>query len=111
MALWFRLLLRHERFDEVETVLKRGPELGARMWRLVRQAFGITLAREGFYDVGLGLLLEAREASPQDAEVYYWIGYCALHRQQPEEARLMWQTCLRMAEGHPLAQAGLSLLR
>jgi tetratricopeptide (TPR) repeat protein len=111
MSLWFRLLLRHERFDEVEAVITRGPELGDRMWRLVRQAFGITLAREGFYDVALGLLLKAREASPQDAEVYYWIGYCALHRQEPEEARVMWQTCLRMSAGHPLAQAGLSLLR
>lgn len=111
MDQWMRLLLRHERYDDVEAAIKRGPELGARLWLPLRKKWAITLAKEGFYDVALALLLEAREADMEDAELYYWLGYCSLHKQHVEDALVLWETCLRIAPGHALATQGLSLLR
>lgn len=110
MDQWFRLLLRYERFDEVEAIIQRGPELGAPLWPLLRSRFAITLAKESHYDVALALLLEAREAAPDEAELYYWIGCCAVGKRHLDDARLMWQTCLQLAPAHALARESLSLL-
>jgi tetratricopeptide (TPR) repeat protein len=111
MDQWFRLLLRHQRFDDVEAVIGRGPELGERLWVPLRKKWGITLAKEGYYDVALSLLLEACRKDGHDGELYYWLGYCSLHKQQVEDAKVMWEACLRYVPGHSLATQGLSLLR
>ncbi|HEY9722262.1 MAG TPA: tetratricopeptide repeat protein [Oscillatoriaceae cyanobacterium] len=111
MDLWFRLLLRYQRFKDVERAVQRGPELGDRLWRPLRRKWAVTLLKEGFYDVGLMLTLQCREAEPEEADVYYWLGYCALHQQNPDDARMFWETCLELAPSHPLARQGLSLLR
>jgi hypothetical protein len=108
---WFRRLLRHQRFDDVEAAITRAPQLGDRLWKPLRKKWAITLAKEGFFDVGLSLLIEAREADPQDAELYYWLGYCSLHKQHVDDAKVMWETCLRFSPGHALATQALSLLR
>ena len=110
MNLWFRLLVRYKRFDEVEAALQRGPELGDRLWRPLRALWGVTLAKEGFYDVALHLLLESRADAPEDADLYYWLGYCSLNKRHLDEARVLWETCLRHAPDHPLAARSLSLL-
>jgi tetratricopeptide (TPR) repeat protein len=108
---WFRILLRHERFDDIEALIKRGPELGERLWKPLRKKWAMTLAKEGFFDVALALLLEAREADGQDGDLYYWLGYCSLHKQQVDDAKVMWEACLHYVPGHALATQGLSLLR
>lgn len=108
---WFRLLLRYQCFKDVERAIQRGPELGDRLWRPLRRKWAVTLLKEGFYDVGAMLMLQCREAEPDDADVYYWLGYCALHQQNPEDARVFWETCLQLAPSHPLASQGLGLLR
>lgn len=110
MDQWFRLLLRHKRFDEVERAVSRGPQLAEPLWRQLRLKWGVTLAKEGFSDVGLHLLLEARAAAPHDPEIYYWIGFAALNLKQVDDARTMWLECLRLAPGHTLAGQGLGLL-
>jgi tetratricopeptide (TPR) repeat protein len=111
MALWFRLLVRYQRYDEVEAVLQRGPQLGDRLWRPLRKALGATLANEGQFQVALLLLLEAQQADPEDADIYYWLGYAALHQRQVDDAVTMWQTCLAHKPDHELAIQGLSLLK
>jgi tetratricopeptide (TPR) repeat protein len=110
MTQWFRLLVRYHRFDEVEAVLGRGPQLGDRLWRPLRKMLGAALANEGQHEVALHLLLQAQQAEPEDADVYYWLGYAALHRQQVEDALAMWQACLAHKPDHELARQGLSLL-
>ncbi|MDB5098549.1 MAG: glycosyl transferase [Cyanobacteria bacterium RYN_339] len=110
MNLWFRLLVRYHRFDDVEAVLGRGPQLGDRLWRPLRKLLAATLANEGQLDVALHLLLEAQQSEPEDADIYYWLGYAALHRQHPDDAATLWQTCLAYDPEHLLARQGLSLI-
>ena len=111
MDRWFRLLLRHHRFDEVQAVIERGPELGERLWRPLRKRWGITLLKEGFRDVGTMLLLQAQQDDPEDADVYYWLGVSSLEQREVDDAKTLWETALRIAPGHPLASQSLSLLR
>jgi tetratricopeptide (TPR) repeat protein len=110
MNLWFRLLLRYKCFNDIEQVISRGPQLGDRMWLPLRKKWAITLASEGFTDLALQLLLDARSVEPEDAEIYYWLGYCSMYRRNVEEAKVLWQTCLRYQPDHALAGQSLSLL-
>lgn len=111
MDQWFRLLLRHQRFDDVEAVIQRAPQLGDRLWVPLRKLWGRTLAREEYFDVALMLLLQAREAAPTDAELHYWLGYCCVHKQLLEDAAVLWESCLRLDPGYSLARQGLALLK
>lgn len=110
MNQWFRLLIRHRCFNEVERAVTRGPQLNERIWWPLRRMFGATLLQEGFYDVGLEVLLQAQADEPEEAEIYYWLGYASLHKQMVEDARVMWEACLRLSPGHALATQGLGLL-
>lgn len=107
---WFAGLLDARRFDEVEAVLAAAPALGPGRWRPLRKRWAIALARGGFLEVALHLLLGAREDAPDDADLYYWIGACALGGDQADEARLMWEACLQLAPGHALAARDLAML-
>ena len=78
------MLPKVERFEDVERAAGRGPQLGKRLWWPLRKKWAITLIGEGFYDVGLELLLAARADEPDDAELYYWLGYASLHKRQVE---------------------------
>ncbi len=107
---WFSQLLEDQRFDDVETALAAGLALGAKRWQAVRKRWAIALALAGFREVALHLLLAARDETPEDADLYYWIGFCALEGSQPDDARILWETCLNLAPGHPLAAPALALL-
>lgn len=107
---WFRILLRYQRFEDVEAVIRRGPQLGDRLWRPLRKKWAATLVKEDFVDVGTQLLLDAQKEEPGDPEVYYWLGVSALRQRHVDDARVLWQTCLRYAPDHRLATQGLSLL-
>lgn len=111
MDQWFRLLLRYECFDDVERAITRGPDLGDRLWLPLRKKWAVTLASEGYFDAAIPLLLDARAADEADADVYYWLGVCAHQRQQPDEAAVLWQSCLTLAPAHRDAVRALAGLR
>ena len=65
---------------------------------------------EGFVDAGMALLFDAARDAPLDGAVYYWLGYSAVLRQQTEDARVMFEECLRLNPVHPQARQALALL-
>lgn len=107
---WLILLLRYQRHDEVARVLDRAPILGGGVWPVLRMRWAQLLVLGGNADLAVPLLIEAAHESPDDGPVYYWLGHCAMLRQQPDEARIMFSECLRCDPQHPQAGQALGLL-
>ncbi len=106
---WLRRLLVNRRFDEVDRIIERAPQLGAG-WPPLRRQWAATLALHEQLPAALELLGAAVEAAPEDPDVIYWLGYCALHLGKLDEARQLWTTCLTLQANHPLASEGIRLL-
>ena len=106
---WFRWLVRHERWAVTAHVLTAGPSLGA-AWPALRMQFAVVLVLAGRLDEGRALLEHAEHDGPEDAEIAYWLGYCALGAGRVDEARARWQRAAALAPGHRLATEGVRLL-
>jgi Flp pilus assembly protein TadD len=68
------------------------------------------LVLDGKADLAVPILIEAAHDNPEDGQVYYWLGYCSMLRQQPVDARIMFNECLRCNPDHPQAIQALALL-
>ena len=110
MESWMMLLLRYQQAVQVEQIIGRGALLGPSIWSALRMRWAQTLVVEGYVDLGLTLLLDAARDTPQDGSVFYWLGYCASLRQLTDDARALFEECLRCDPGHPQARQALELL-
>ncbi len=110
MDAWVLQLLRYQQHRHVEHLILRGPLLGSAVWPLLRMRWAQAMVVEGFVDAGMGLLFDAARDAPLDGAVYYWLGYCAVLRQQTDDARVMFEECLRLDPKHPQARQALALL-
>lgn len=68
------------------------------------------MVHKGYVEAGMSLLFEAVRELPQDGAAYYWLGYCAVLRGQPQDARVMFEECLRCDPQHSQAAQALLLL-
>lgn len=107
---WVLLLLRYQRTAEVEQLVRRGCLLGSTVWPLLRMRWAQKMVVGGFVDAGLELLFDAARDTPQDGAVYYWLGYCAVLRNQADDARVLFAECLRLDPEHPQARQAMALL-
>ncbi len=107
---WLLLLLQYQHSACVERIVLRGPLLLGEGWPVVRMRWAQTMINQGFVDAGMSLLFDAAREAPQDGAVYYWLGYCAVLRGQPDDARVMFEECLRRDSQHPQATEALLLL-
>lgn len=107
---WVLLLLRYQQALHVEHLVARGPLLGNAVWQPLRLRWAQAMVVEGFVDAGMALLFDAARDAPQDGTAYYWLGYCAVLRQQPDDARVMFEECLRLDPTHPQARQAIVLL-
>lgn len=107
---WLILLLRYQRHDDVTRLLQKAPILGSRVWPILRMRWSQILVLGSEADLAVPLLIEAAADNPEDGQVYYLLGYCAVIRQQPDEARIMFSECLRCDPQHPQATQALALM-
>lgn len=107
---WILLLLRYRLSEQLEQVVRAGPLLGDRMWPGLRMRWAQAMVIEGYLDAGMALLFDAARANPDDGAAYYWLGYCAMLRQQPDDARVLFAECLRCDPNHPQARQALALV-
>ena len=107
---WLLLLVQYQQTTEVKRIFDRAPKLGSAVWPALRMRWAQTLVLDGHPDLGVPLLIEAANDNPDDGPVYYWLGYCAMLRQQPDDARIMFSECLRCEPHHPQALQALALL-
>lgn len=107
---WVLLLLRYQQTTHVDQIIRRGPLLGSAVWPHLRMRWAQAMVIEGFIDSGMALLFEAAQEAPQDGAVYYWLGYCAVLRQQTDDARVMFEECLHCDPLHPQARQAMALL-
>ncbi len=110
MDTWVLLLLRYQQTTHVEHLVRRGSLLGSAVWPNLRMRWAQAMVVGGFVDAGMGLLFEAAREAPLDSAVYYWLGYCAVLRQQTDDARVMFEECLRLDPSHPQAGQAIALL-
>ena len=110
MDAWLVLLLRYQKTEVIDQILCRSAALLGVRWPEVRLRWAQTMVMGGFVDAGMPLLFEAAEESPQNGAIYYWLGYCAVLRQQPDDARVLFEECLRHDPQHPQARLALGLL-
>jgi tetratricopeptide (TPR) repeat protein len=107
---WLRLLLRYGHRAHVEQVISQAPMLGAAIWPDLRMRWAQVLAMAEHTDLSIELLIGAARDTPDDDSIYYWLGYCAAIREQLEDARVMFQECLRLNPNHLQARQALTLL-
>ena len=107
---WLLLLLRYQHTAAVKRIFDRAPTLGIAVWSELRMRWAKALVLGGHTDMGVTLLIEAANDNPDDGAVYYWMGYCAVLRQQHNDARIMFRECLRCDPQHPQASQALALL-
>ena len=107
---WVLLLLRYQQTTHVDQIIRRGPLLGSAAWSLLRMRWAQAMVIEGFIDSGMALLFDAAREAPEDGAVYYWLGHCAVLRQQTDDARVMFEECLRCDPLHPQARQAMALL-
>ncbi len=108
---WVLLLFRYQLTVCIDRLFDRiGLAMGA-LWPDIRIRWAQSLVLSGFVEAGLSLLLSAARENPGDGAVYYWLGYCAVLREQVEDARAMFEECLRLDAQHQQARQALSLLQ
>ena len=107
---WLRLLLSYGHRAHVERVISQAPMLGAAIWPDLRMRWAQVLAMAEHTDLSVELLIGAARDTPDDDSIYYWLGYCAAIREQIEDARVVFQECLRLNPNHLQARQALTLL-
>lgn len=107
---WILLLFKYQLTDCFDGMVRRGSVVLGGQWPIVRIRWAQALAMEGYIEAAMPLLLQAAQELPQNGAVYYWLGYCAVLRGQTEDARVMFEECLRCEPGHPQAKQALGLL-
>ncbi len=107
---WILLLLRYQRTSQVDHIIGRGPLLGDAVWPNLRMRWAQAMVVEGFVDAGMDLLFDAAREESHNGTIYYWLGYCAVLRQQTGDARVMFEECLRLDPLHPQARQAMALL-
>ncbi|GEM_PF-880528 len=110
MANWFRILLRHQRFGDIEAVIQRAPKLGVRMWRELRRAWAKVLIHDGFTDLGEELLQAARDEQPGFAEDAFDLAQIALEQRDMPRAITLLRECLTHNPTHLAARETLTSL-
>jgi tetratricopeptide (TPR) repeat protein len=111
MDAWVLLLLRYQRSTHIDEIIRRGPLLGSTVWPRLRMRWAQAMVVDGFVDSGMTLLFDAAREAPHDDAVYYWLGYCAALRQQPDDALVMFEECLRRNPTHPQVRQAMALLQ
>jgi tetratricopeptide (TPR) repeat protein len=109
MEKWLPLLLRYARNADAECVIQRARLLEKGLWSTLRARWAQALVLGGHIDWGVTLWIEAAHDNPKDGQIYYWLGYCAMLRQQPDDARIMFNECLLCDPDHPQAVQALTL--
>ena len=107
---WVLLLLRYGLNACVDRLVSRSRLVMGAHWPGVRMRWAQAMVVAEFVDAGMALLLEAAQEAPEDSAVYYWLGYCAVLRQQTEDARVLFEECLRLDPQHPQARQALAIL-
>nr|WP_315491215.1 tetratricopeptide repeat protein [uncultured Rhodoferax sp.] len=107
---WLLLLLQYQQTESLERIVQRGPLLLKEAWPAIRMRWAQAMVQKGYVEAGMSLLFEAVRELPQDGAAYYWLGYCAILRGQPQDARVMFEECLRCDPQHPQAAQALLLL-
>ena len=107
---WVLLLLRYQKFTHVDQIIRSGPLLGSAVWPHLRMRWAKAMVVEGFVDSGMALLFDAAQEAPEDGAVYYWLGHCAVLRQQTVDAHVLFEECLRCDPLHPQARQAMALL-
>jgi tetratricopeptide (TPR) repeat protein len=104
------LLIKYQLTDCFDEIVRRGSAVLDGQWPTVRIRWAQALAMEGYIEAAMPLLFEAAQELPQNGAIYYWLGYCAVLRGQTEDAKVMFEECLRCEPGHPQAKQALGLL-
>lgn len=107
---WILLLWKYQLTDCFDGMVRRGWLVLGSQWPAVRMRWAQALAVGGHVEAAMPLLFEAAQDSPQNGATYYWLGYCAVLRGQTEDARVMFEECLRCDPGHPQARQALGIL-
>lgn len=107
---WLLLLLRYRSDEHARLVLNNARTLGVDTWPLVRMRWAQLMVLNGHSHWSIELLMEAASQNPQDGAAFYWLGYCAMLGQQPDEARVLFEECLKCEPRHPQALQALGLL-
>lgn len=110
MDAWVLLLLRYRKTTSLDQIIRSGPRLGPGVWSRLRMRWAQNMVVEGFVDAGTALLLEAAREAPDEGAIYYWLGYCAVLRQQVDDARVLFEECLRLEPSHAQARQAIALL-
>ncbi len=86
-------------FEEFLARVEKDPEamerMGEQVGFAVRSA-GVARARSGEFDAAAPWLRRAAEATPEDAEVAFWLGY-GLQDREPDEAEAAFRTVVERA--------------
>ena len=72
------------------------------------QQQGIAAYQRGDYNAALKFLLARAHVSPEDANVYYYLGNCYVKTNQNDQAAHMYSACVRVS---PTSQAGKYALK
>jgi len=104
------LLLRYQQTRCVDLLIRRSSILMGALWPALRMRWAQAMVVGGYVDAGMALLFDAARDAPQDAAIYYWLGYCAVLHGQTDEARVMFDECLRCDPEHLQAHQALGLL-
>lgn len=104
------LLLQYQQLARVERIVLRSPTVLGEAWPVIRMRWAQAMINQGYVDAGMSLLFEAAREAPQDGAVYYWLGYCAVLRGHPQDARVLFEECLSCNPQHPQATQALGLL-
>lgn len=110
MDAWVLLLLRYQQTEQVDQIIRHGLRLGGPAWIDVRMRWAQAMVMGGFVEAGMALLFDAARDTPHEGTVYYWLGYCAVLRQQEGDARVLFEECLRLQPQHPQARQAMALL-
>ncbi|MEB3197659.1 MAG: glycosyltransferase [Candidatus Sericytochromatia bacterium] len=105
-----RALLRNQRFDAFEQLITKTSALPAGVWWPIRRSCGAQLCLDGFTELALEMLLPAWQDEPDQPELLYWIGYCALQEGKLDDAHSLWIACLDRLPDHAPTRQGLEVL-
>lgn len=107
---WVLLLLRYQQTAHVQQLIRRGTLLGSAVWPPLRMRWAQSMVMGGFIEEGMALLFDAARETPSDGAIYYWLGYCAALQNQTDDARVMFEECLRLDPTHPQARQAMALV-
>jgi tetratricopeptide (TPR) repeat protein len=104
------LVLRVERFDEMENVVN-GAAPFAEFLESFDEAVGKIFMKWEAPDLALERFLRQQARTPESPELYYLLGECCSTLNNPEDAAIMYDTCLQLNPQHHMARARLKSLQ